>query len=255
MKLSKRLEAIVDTAGRWVSGQGAKAANEICAADVGTDHGFVPICLVERGIVGRALALDVGRGPLFRAQEHVRQRGLQERIELRLGDGLSPIHPGEAQLVILTGMGGGLMLRILKENEQIRRTVRGWIFSPQAEQALFRHGLEELRLAIREEEMIKEDGKYYTVMTAEPGEMHYQEEYLYRFGEGRLQRQPAVLKEYLEQEIGQLERIRRQLLENTDRESRAARKRLKEVESELWQARTAKEMNFPKHPETTGISE
>ena len=130
MKLSKRLETILDMAKRWVSGQEAEGQNEICAADVGTDHGFVPICLVERGIVGRALALDVRTGPLLRAQEHVRERGLQERIELRLGDGLSPIEPTEAQLVILTGMGGELMLRILRENAQVRKSVRGFIFSP-----------------------------------------------------------------------------------------------------------------------------
>lgn len=241
MKLSKRLETILDMARRWVSGQEAEGQNEICAADVGTDHGFVPICLVERGIVGRALALDVRTGPLLRAQEHVRERGLQERIELRLGDGLSPIEPREAQLVILTGMGGELMLRILRENAQVRKSVRGFIFSPQSEQALFRHGLEDLGLAIREEEMIKEDGKYYTVMMAEPGRMHYPLEYSYRYGAGEIQRQPAVLKEYLEQETGKLEGIRRQLLENIKKGNGAAKQRLKEVERDLEEVRMAKQ--------------
>ena len=151
MRLSKRLETIIDMAYCWISLQEKEEKQGLCVADVGTDHGFVPICLIERGIVGRVLALDIRKGPLLRAREHVQNQGLQERIALRLGDGLKPLKPGEAQLVIMTGMGGELMLRILKESPQIRETVRCWIFSPQSELSWFRYGLKELGLAIRDD--------------------------------------------------------------------------------------------------------
>ena len=108
MRLSKRLETIIGMVSQWASHRG----EEISVADVGTDHGFVPAALVERGIAKRALAMDVGRGPLLRAQEHVRKRGLEDRIELRLSDGLTLLSPGEADVVVLSGMGGELILRI-----------------------------------------------------------------------------------------------------------------------------------------------
>lgn len=239
MRLSRRLEAIVEAAFRWTAAQEETDRSGLCAADVGTDHGFVPICLIERGIVGRALALDVREGPLLRAREHVRERGLQEKIGLRLGDGLEPLEPGEAQLVILTGMGGELMLRILKEGEAVRRTVRGWILSPQSELALFRHGLEEMGLAICDEVMLEEEGKYYTVITAEPGRMHYEAEYLYRYGEVLLRKGSEVLSAYLEREIRKLQGIRERLLQNRDPENPMAKLRLQEVEQELAEAEKA----------------
>lgn len=242
MKLSKRLETIVDMAFCWVSLWEREEKKGVCVADVGTDHGLVPIRLIERGMAGTVLATDVRKGPLLRAREHVAKQGLQERIELRLGDGLKPLKPGEAQLVIMTGMGGELMSRILQEAPLIQETVRCWIFSPQSELAYFRHGLEKLGLAICDEVMLKEDGKFYTIMTAEPGEMHYPEEYQYRYGERLIQKRSLVLKEYLRQEIYKLQEIREQIQKTARVENSGTKERLQEVEGELEQAKRVKEL-------------
>lgn len=242
MRLSKRLETIIDMAYCWISLQEKEEKQGLCVADVGTDHGFVPICLIERGIVGRVLALDIRKGPLLRAREHVQNQGLQERIALRLGDGLKPLKPGEAQLVIMTGMGGELMLRILKESPQIRETVRCWIFSPQSELSWFRYGLKELGLAIRDEVMLQEDGKYYVIMKAEPGEMYYSEEYQYRYGEQLIRKKSQVLAEYLEQEIQKFQKIREQIQKTARAETVGAKERLQEVEEEIEQAKKVREL-------------
>ena len=203
MGLSKRLETIVSMV--------PELGPEGCVADVGTDHGFVPIRLVELGLCGRALAMDVRPGPLERAREHIRQHGLESRIETRLGDGLEQLRPGEAQAVVIAGMGGELMLRILKEGAHVRGQVAHWILSPQSELSQFRHGLEEMGLCIREESMILEDGKYYTVLDVIPGEMHYQREYQYRYGNCLIRKNSPVLREFLEREMEKNRRIRERL--------------------------------------------
>ena len=97
MKLSDRLERIA-----------AKAAGvtEGYAADVGTDHGFVPIRLIESGKVKHVVAMDVRKGPLERACEHVEEYHMEDQIETRLSDGLKELKPGEADTVIIAGMGG-----------------------------------------------------------------------------------------------------------------------------------------------------
>lgn len=235
MRLSKRLETIIKQTKLWVQGQ----EGDVCVADVGTDHGFVPICLIERGIVSRALALDVREGPLMRAQGHVLQHGLEGKIGVRLSDGLKGLRPQEADVVVIAGMGGELMLRILEEGGHMREFVQCFILSPQSELPLFRHGLEKLGLLIRDEVMVEEDGKYYTVMTAVPGKMHYPKEYCYRYGERLIADKSRVLAEFLEKEIGQLLKIRGQLLAGG---GDGVAKRLQEIEEKLREAGQVREL-------------
>lgn len=129
------------------------------------------------------------------------------------------------------------MLRILTEGEHVRGSVRRWILSPQSELARFRHGLEELGLAITEETMVEEDGKFYVILTAEPGQMHYDEEFRYRYG-GRLieQRSPELSRLLLREEEQYRELIRR--LSRAD--SPAARERLEALQEELRQTEEAR---------------
>lgn len=205
-------------------------------ADVGTDHGFVPIRLIETGAASRALAMDVRPGPLERAAEHIRAAGYEAVIETRLSDGLEKLEPGEADVVVLTGMGGELMLRILRDGGHVRDSVGWWVLSPQSELAVFRHGLEELGLAICREVMVREDGKYYTVMAARPGQMHYDQEWRYRYGDCLIRDKSPVLLEFLRREEGQLEGILKRL---EKQESEGARKRYLEMEQELKEMREA----------------
>ena len=86
-------------------------------ADIGTDHGFVPIALVSEGRCPSAIAADVRSGPLSHAAENIRRQGLSDVIETRLSDGLKKIDPGEAEAVIIAGMGGMLMIRILDDGQ------------------------------------------------------------------------------------------------------------------------------------------
>ena len=104
IKLSKRMKAVSSmvTPGGML-------------ADIGTDHGYVPISLVQRKKVKRAIAMDVNIGPLQRANEHIREFKLEEYIETRLSDGVEKLEVGEVDSILIAGMGGELVIRILTE--------------------------------------------------------------------------------------------------------------------------------------------
>ena len=157
MELSKRLKAIADmvTPGNT-------------AADVGCDHGFVSIYLCRHHIAPKVYAMDVRTGPLKRAKEHIQASGFCEYIETRLSDGVAALRPGEADTLICAGMGGRLMMKILSEGEGKIRLMKELILQPQSEHALFRRYLREHGLQIVQEDIIKEDGKFYPVIKAVP---------------------------------------------------------------------------------------
>lgn len=138
-------------------------------ADVGTDHGFLPIYLLEQGIAVHGIAMDIRKGPLSRAEEHIREAGLSGRIETRLGNGLERLAAGEADTVTIAGMGGPLMLEILQNGSHVVPSVERFVLSPQSDWRGFRLGLRELGLKIVREEMVAEDGKYYLIMEAVHG--------------------------------------------------------------------------------------
>jgi tRNA (adenine22-N1)-methyltransferase len=157
MKLSKRMEA----AAAMVS-----AGNIL--ADVGTDHGYIPIELVQRGIVPSAIAMDLREGPLSRAREHIKEQGLSGRITLRLSDGVSALSRGEADTVLIAGMGGELIIRILTDGADICRSVRELVLQPQSVIGEVRRFLRENGYRITDEDMVLEDGKFYPMMRVIP---------------------------------------------------------------------------------------
>lgn len=135
-------------------------------ADIGTDHGYIPIMLVKKGTVPSALAMDIAKGPLERAKEHIEQYGLSEKIEVRLSDGLKELKPNEADSVIIAGMGGALTVKILKEGAEVLKSVKELILSPHTENFLVRQYLLNSGFDIVKEDMVFDMGKYYTVIKA-----------------------------------------------------------------------------------------
>ena len=112
MQLSQRLLAVADL-----------ASAGYCLADVGTDHGYIPIYLMEKGNYERAIAMDVRKGPLLRAEENRKSHGFEDRMDLRLSDGVAALREGEADTVVIAGMGGGLVIHILTEGAKVLKSV------------------------------------------------------------------------------------------------------------------------------------
>lgn len=169
-------------------------------ADVGCDHGYVPIYLIRNGKTPSAIAMDVNSGPLLRAREHIESNCLSQYIETRLSDGLDALGKGEADTVILAGMGGPLMERILRRGEEVLEDVSELILQPQSELAKFRRFLSKNGYRIADENMILEDGKYYPMIRAVHGENYELDEAQARFGPALLAKKDPVLIQFLERE-------------------------------------------------------
>lgn len=166
-------------------------------ADVGCDHAYTSIYLVEQGIAPLVIAMDVNAGPLARAKENVRKFGMEENISLRLSDGLAALLPGEADTVLIGGMGGPLMERILSAFPETLRSVKELVLQPQSEIASFRRYLHQAGFRITKEDMLSEDGKYYVILRAEPGEEPEWTEIEYLYGKHLTASAYPVLLEFL----------------------------------------------------------
>ena len=139
-------------------------------ADVGCDHALLPHYLLKEGIADFAYLIDKNKGPLMKAGENTEKYGLSGRCALVLSDGLkklpgfieeNDIPAGYPDTVIITGMGGPLILRILEETPfKIKENVRDWILSPQSLIDDFRNGIPELGLKIIEESEVVEKKRY-----------------------------------------------------------------------------------------------
>lgn len=205
-------------------------------ADVGCDHGYLSIWLCGKGIVPSAAALDVNPGPLSAAKKNIAEQGLGAYIETRLSDGLEAVKPGEADTVVIAGMGGRLMSRILREGEKVLRTVRELVLEPQSEPEELRRCLMELRFRIEQEDMVREAGKYYPVIRAVPGEERRLGSEELRYGPLLLKDRHPVLLQYLKKEEAQLLRLERALSGRTEERSR---ERALEIQEELRMNRRA----------------
>ncbi len=199
-------------------------------ADVGCDHGYIPIYLIQKGQIPRAIAMDINQGPLLRAREHIREWGLEDYIETRLSDGVEALKPGEAQCLVIAGMGGPLMEKILTQGENVVKDMKELILQPQSEIGHFRQFLAENGYRIIEEDMVEEEKKYYPMMKAVQGSMNYTKKAEYLYGKKLLEKRHPVLREFLEKE----DRASRELLKKlTQVETSSAEKRKEELQEEI----------------------
>lgn len=219
VQISRRLQAVAGLVGKGC-----------VLADVGCDHGYIPIYLLQKQQIPRAIATDVKEGPLMRAREHIREWGLEAYIETRLCDGLQGLLPGEVQSVVLAGMGGPLMEKILSQGREVLAGVRELILQPQSEIGHFRRFLEEEGYCIVAEDMVKEDGKYYPMMKAVHGAMHYDAPAEYLYGRELLRSRHPVLLEFLKKEQENQEGILTRL---QDSHTESGANRRKELEEEI----------------------
>lgn len=183
-------------------------------ADVGTDHGYVPIWLLTQGRISSAIAMDVNKGPLLRARENRDKYGLQEVMELRLSDGLEKLRPGEADALLIAGMGGPLMIRILEAGRQTTEGIATLILQPQSEIPSVRRYLIGNGFCIDDEIMMKDEGKYYMAMKVSHGRSEEWSETEYLFGRFLLNQKHPVLKEFLMKENRIYSEIEKKLTES-----------------------------------------
>lgn len=226
--LSERLRSLTDMVTR---------GNRV--VDVGCDHGFLSIYLVQQGISPGVIAMDVGEGPLSRAREHIAEYEMTDYIETRLSDGLTEYRVGEAQSLVLAGMGGRLMMKILTDSEEKAKDLKELILQPQSEIPVFRRFLRDQGYRTLDENILCEEGKFYFLFrvchnAGEPPEvwdMSDGQNVLYeKYGKLLLERRHPVLKQYLEYMTKTAENIESSL---KNCEGERGRMRMEEIRQEL----------------------
>ena len=171
MELSKRMNAVVSM---------VKKCDTV--ADIGTDHGYVPIYIIKNGISKKAFACDVNKGPLEKAKTNISNYNCSDFIETRLGSGLSVIKPFEVDTAIIAGMGGMLVIDILKNSKDTVKSLKHLVLQPQLDIDKVRRYIHSIGFKIEDEEMLIDEGKYYTVINAVKGNEKYDRDIDYIFG-------------------------------------------------------------------------
>lgn len=205
--LSKRLQQIAD----WVP-IGAKVA------DIGTDHAQLPIYLIESGKSSYCIGVELHEGPYQRARGQVEKAKLQDQIEIRRGDGLTPILPGEVDLITIAGMGGALISHILTAGNEKLYGVNHLILQPNIDAETLRRFGYYNGWILNNEEIVEEGGEFYEILLFEPGEGRspYQKnpnpvEAQWLFGPYLLQRRGEVFMKKWNKEKEKIEKILRSL--------------------------------------------
>jgi len=152
--LTDRLEAVLKTM-------------ETCdtLADIGTDHAYLPIEAVFAEKCKKAIACDINAGPLKTAEKNIREAGLTSKIETRLGDGLKPLKPAEADCITIAGMGGKRIIGILDES-MIKFKQAQLVLQPQHDLEDLRRFLHRISFNINEEALAIEDSRFYVIVSA-----------------------------------------------------------------------------------------
>ena len=160
IKLSPRLETIKREITKGES-----------MADIGTDHGFLPIALWEEGISPKVIMTDASESSLKKAEKNCKKYYPEKQFDLRLGNGLQVLKPAETDVVVIAGMGGLLMAEILEANEEKSRSFQKIILQPRNHVGQLRHWLFHHGFSIVKEQLVRE-GKYICeIITAKPGEV------------------------------------------------------------------------------------
>ena len=139
-------------------------------ADIGTDHGYLGIHLLQTGAARYVIACDLRKDPLENARRNAKRYGVDGAMELRLSDGLDRIRPDEVDTVVMAGMGGDLIQKILAQCPWRRKAGLQWILQPQSAGNVLRRWLCEDGFEIQREEPVQDGHFLYTVMDIRQGE-------------------------------------------------------------------------------------
>lgn len=191
MKLTPRLQVIAE-----------KVDKGSIVADIGTDHGYVPIYLIENKISTKVIAADINRGPLDNARKQILMYNFQDEIETRLGNGLDVIKPGEVDTLIIAGMGGLLIRDILMDNLDTTKSIEKLILQPMVAQADLRKWLLSNGFKIIDEQLAKEGHKYYEILVVVKGKDTVKEDIYYEIGAKLIEKQDPLLEGYIIKQIG-----------------------------------------------------
>lgn len=197
--------------------------------DVGTDHAYVPIYLMKNNIATSCMATDINKGPLIKAEQNMAKYRIPN-IKLKQTSGLQGITEEDGNVIMISGMGGYLIIDILKAAMPIVKAANRLILQPQQDIDEVRKFLHANHFKIVTEDFAKDDDKYYTILVVEKGEEVYSKSYEYVYGKCLIEKKLPLFKEWLVKKCDKLEEIKKHLDSNQGIQAEA---RLKELEAEI----------------------
>jgi len=172
------------------------------AADIGTDHAYIPIYLVQSGICEKVIATDIRQGPLQKAEKNVEKNKLSEKIELRLGDGIYPVRYGECDVFIIAGLGGVLISEIINASLETLKKAKSLVLQPLYTEGVLREYLMRNGFRIETEALVRDEGRIYAVIKATyDGIIRVDDILYYHIGRALFEKKDPLLREYLERRI------------------------------------------------------
>ena len=222
MELSKRLKRIAEHVDKCES-----------VADIGTDHGYIPIYLVKEGICKKAIASDINKGPIEKAKVNVAFEGVSNKVKCLLGPGLNPLKVGEVNGVILAGMGGNLTRDILLADMDKVIKYDFIILQPAQNPEVLREFLYKNDYEIIDEDLIKDEGRFYELFKVKYNEnsekLVFEDELEYEVSPLLREKGHPLFKEFIEEKINRCETILSFIKEDTE----AAKKRKSDLEEKI----------------------
>ena len=219
MRLSDRLQAIANF-----------VPQSTIVGDIGTDHGYIPIYLIERKISKKVIATDISRNSLDKIIQYAKSIKYEKDIDIRLGDGLETIKPFEIDTVIIAGMGGLLIRDILDKEKEKRDSITYFILQPNIATKELREYLYKNNFEIIDEKLIKEDKKFYEIIYAKKGKSYVVEDIYFEIGEKLVFNKDPLLKEFINDKIKRIEGI---LEELKDKRTEKSMERYRELTEKI----------------------
>lgn len=172
-------------------------------ADIGTDHGYIPVYLLNKNIINFAILADINRGPLENARKEVKRNKLADKVDLRLGSGIEVLKKGEVDEIIIAGMGGILIGELLEANKEVAHEAEKLILQPMQAQDELRKYLLNNGYEILDECLEKEDFRLYEIIvTKYTGKnTEVEDDIYYEVGKKLLENKDKLLNEFIDNKI------------------------------------------------------
>lgn len=183
-------------------------------ADIGSDHGYLPIFLLKHDQINQAIVTDINSMPLENSKKNAEKYNVDERCDFRLGGGLSVLEENECDVISICGMGGDTIASILSNDLQIAYSAQKLILQPMTNQIVLRKYLVRNHFQITSEKIVKDKHLYYQIITAQKGDENnlYKEEIDFEFPKSLLYNKDRIMHQYILYKMKTEERILARLL-------------------------------------------
>lgn len=203
-------------------------------ADIGTDHGYIPIYLIKNKMCEFAIACDINKGPLEKAEENIKLENLEDNISLRLGSGFDVITPGEANAAIIAGMGGHLIKDLIESGMEVFKSLDYLILQPVQNPDVLRKYIYDSGFEVVKEELCIDEKIFYEIIkiryaNANENIRKVQNDIFYEVSYDLIKQKHPLVNNFIQYKINRY----RNILEYIQEDSSLANLRKKEVKEKI----------------------